>query len=280
MSVWSPPRPERARVPRGIAHARASLSWPPGEELDQVEEREGLADHTSRGPTPSTPELLTHRGGLVVLPAPKSSASRARADGRGAAHRAPRRAPPAPPGGSSGSPSAGVGHVEDRLERSERPRIGAGPRKRRPARGTVLDRPSLTRSAATTETPATRSSATATLSSDLGLLRHPLEPSLRLLEVGQHQFGLDDLDVALGSTVASTCTTLESSKQRTTCRIASVSRMFARNLLPRPSPLRAANETGDVEDFRLVYTGRSPRRRPAVEPLIGRRTWRHSARPC
>ena len=42
-----------------------------------------------------------------------------------------------------------------------------------------------------------------------------------------------------GSTLPATCTTLSSSKQRTTCAIASVSRMLARNWLPRPSPFDA-----------------------------------------
>ena len=42
-----------------------------------------------------------------------------------------------------------------------------------------------------------------------------------------------------GFTLPSTCVTLSSSKQRSTCRIASVSRMLARNLLPNPSPLLA-----------------------------------------
>ena len=42
-----------------------------------------------------------------------------------------------------------------------------------------------------------------------------------------------------GSTEPSTCTTFESSKQRTTCTIASTSLMWERNLFPRPSPLLA-----------------------------------------
>ena len=42
-----------------------------------------------------------------------------------------------------------------------------------------------------------------------------------------------------GSTRPETCTTSGSSKQRTTCAIASTSRMCARNLLPRPSPCEA-----------------------------------------
>ena len=42
-----------------------------------------------------------------------------------------------------------------------------------------------------------------------------------------------------GSTLPETCTTLSSAKQRTTCTMASVSRMLARNWLPRPSPFEA-----------------------------------------
>ena len=42
-----------------------------------------------------------------------------------------------------------------------------------------------------------------------------------------------------GSTRPSTCTILSSSKQRNTCKIASVSRILAKNLLPNPSPLLA-----------------------------------------
>ena len=44
---------------------------------------------------------------------------------------------------------------------------------------------------------------------------------------------------ASGSTLPATCTTLGSSKQRTTLTMASVSRMLARNWLPSPSPLEA-----------------------------------------
>ena len=44
---------------------------------------------------------------------------------------------------------------------------------------------------------------------------------------------------ASGSSCPATCTTSASSKQRTTWRIASVSRMWARNWLPSPSPLEA-----------------------------------------
>ena len=42
-----------------------------------------------------------------------------------------------------------------------------------------------------------------------------------------------------GSMRLATCTTLSSRKQRTTCAMASVSRMLARNWLPRPSPFEA-----------------------------------------
>ena len=41
---------------------------------------------------------------------------------------------------------------------------------------------------------------------------------------------------SLGETLPSTCTTFSSLKARMTWQIASDSRMFARNLLPRPSP--------------------------------------------
>ena len=42
-----------------------------------------------------------------------------------------------------------------------------------------------------------------------------------------------------GSTLPSTCVILSSSKHLSTCSMASVSRMLARNLFPRPSPLDA-----------------------------------------
>jgi hypothetical protein len=42
-----------------------------------------------------------------------------------------------------------------------------------------------------------------------------------------------------GSTLPSTWMTSSSSKQRTTCTTASHSRMFARNLFPRPAPSAA-----------------------------------------
>ena len=52
-----------------------------------------------------------------------------------------------------------------------------------------------------------------------------------------------------GSTRASTWTTSSSWKARTTWQMASVSRMAARNLLPRPSPCRrATHEARDVDE--------------------------------
>ena len=42
-----------------------------------------------------------------------------------------------------------------------------------------------------------------------------------------------------GSTLPATCTIFSSSKHLTTCPIASVSRMLAKNLLPKPSPFDA-----------------------------------------
>ena len=60
------------------------------------------------------------------------------------------------------------------------------------------------------------------------------------LEVGQRQLGVDHLDVgAADRSCPATCTMSSLTKQRTTCAMASVSRMCARNLLPRPSPFEA-----------------------------------------
>ena len=54
---------------------------------------------------------------------------------------------------------------------------------------------------------------------------------------------------SLGETLPSTWTTFSSLKARMTWQIASDSRMFARNLLPRPSPSRgAAHDARDVDE--------------------------------
>ena len=59
-------------------------------------------------------------------------------------------------------------------------------------------------------------------------------------EVGERELGVDRLDVRRPDRPCpTTWTTFGSSKQRTTCAIASVSRMLARNWLPRPSPFDA-----------------------------------------
>ena len=58
--------------------------------------------------------------------------------------------------------------------------------------------------------------------------------------VGEDELEVDDVDVAQqGLMLPSTWVTFGSSKQRTTWMMASVVRMFERNLLPRPSPLDA-----------------------------------------
>ena len=77
---------------------------------------------------------------------------------------------------------------------------------------------------------------------------------------------------ASGSTRPSGCTTLGSSWARTTCTSASVSRMLARNWLPRPSPtVRAGDQPGDVvEGDRVGHDlGRLDRRGHLVEALVG-----------
>lgn len=53
---------------------------------------------------------------------------------------------------------------------------------------------------------------------------------------------------SLGETLPSTWTTFSSLKARMTWQIASDSRMFARNLLPRPSPRSAADDARDVDE--------------------------------
>ena len=59
----------------------------------------------------------------------------------------------------------------------------------------------------------------------------------------------------IGSMEPSTWVMFESSKQRTTSAMASVSRMWLRNLLPRPSPLEApAHDSGNCF-FRFVHVG-------------------------
>ena len=74
----------------------------------------------------------------------------------------------------------------------------------------------------------------------LGRLGVAIDGFLDRLQVGQAQLGVDDLDVARwDSRLPDTWTMSASSKQRTTCAIASVSRMCDRNLLPRPSPCDA-----------------------------------------
>ena len=88
----------------------------------------------------------------------------------------------------------------------------------------------------------------------------------------------------IGSTLPATWMTFSSSKQRTTLTIASVSRMCARNWLPRPSPLRrAGDQPGDVDelddrrDDALGLDDRRQRRQPRDRAARRRR---RSARSC
>ena len=79
---------------------------------------------------------------------------------------------------------------------------------------------------------------------------------------------------AIGSMRFSTWVTSSSSKQRTTCAIASTSRILARNWLPSPSPLRgAAHQAGDVDEGepRRHDLDRLGELRQRVEPRIRHR---------
>ena len=60
---------------------------------------------------------------------------------------------------------------------------------------------------------------------------------------------------AIGSTLPATWMTFSSSKQRTTLTMASVSRMWRENWLPRPSPLLApGHQAGDVDNSTMAGT--------------------------
>ena len=85
-------------------------------------------------------------------------------------------------------------------------------------------------------------------------LRHPVEPALGLLEVGVDSSVSIVSMSASGSTRPSGCTTLSSSCARTTWTIASVSRMLARNWLPRPSP-RWAPATSPAMSWKAIVSG-------------------------
>ena len=79
---------------------------------------------------------------------------------------------------------------------------------------------------------------------------------------------------ARGSTRPSGWTTFSSPCARTTCTIASVSRMFARNLLPSPSPSDAPLTSPAMSWKAIVSwtTSRRPqRRRDPLQPLVGDR---------
>jgi len=82
---------------------------------------------------------------------------------------------------------------------------------------------------------------------------------------------------AIGSMRPATCTMSSLTKQRTTWAMASVSRMCARNLLPRPSPLRRPRtRPGDVHELDggrddLLGPGDFPRAWRAAGPAQARR---------
>ena len=79
---------------------------------------------------------------------------------------------------------------------------------------------------------------------------------------------------AIGSMRFSTWVTSSSSKQRTTCAMASTSRILARNWLPSPSPLRrAAHQAGDVHEGqpRRHDLDRLGELRQLIEARIGHR---------
>ena len=74
-----------------------------------------------------------------------------------------------------------------------------------------------------------------------------------------------------GSTLPATCTTSSSSKQRTTCRIASTSRIAPRNWLPRPSPGEAPRARPAMSTNSRGREIAAAPRSQAFEPRIGHR---------
>ena len=115
------------------------------------------------------------------------------------------------------------------------------------------------------------------------------QPVLDRLQVGQDQLGVDRFDVARRVDRASTWITSSSWNTRTTWQMASVSRMEARNWLPRPSPCNAPGRARRCRR-RSPSPGQPARRRrgPPEAPAGGRarprrprwaRWWRRGSWP-
>ena len=95
-------------------------------------------------------------------------------------------------------------------------------------------------------------SAFASLSPPCALLASGVGAPLQAVEIGEHQLGLDRLDVADRIDRALDMGAPSPSKQRTTWTMASTSRIWPRNWLPSPSPLLAPRtRPGDVDEFEL-----------------------------
>ena len=108
----------------------------------------------------------------------------------------------------------------------------------------------------------------------LGLLLERVDAPLQAVEIGEHQLGLDGLDVGDRIDAVLDMGDVGSSKQRTTCAMASTSRMLAEELVAEPLALGgAAHQAGDVDEGqpRRDDLGRLRERRELVEPRIGHR---------
>ena len=172
---------------------------------------------------------------------------------------------------------ADVGDVEHGL-RGEQAAAAAAAPSRRALEPDRARRACASSSAVSHALEQRRPASCASLSPGARRLADAVLGASRPTQVGERELGVDHLDVADRIDLAcSTWITLASSKQRTTLAIASVSRMLARNLLPRPSPFEApatspamsTNSTiAGMHLLRLVDrgelapgAGRAPRRR-------------------
>ena len=276
MSVWISPAACQAVRPSAQVPGLRGLGLAGGEERDQLQQLEGAADDALQAGLADA-EVRAHRRGVLVVelgqlglqaaetataPAPWAAACSAIAGGTSSS-----------PSSTLATNSTGLAVSGERLRSASGASAGTGTRARRPAGLQRVDHRAQ---------PA--SSAIAALSPPRACAHDALVAALGLLEVGVDQLGLDRLDVARRVDAPSGWTTAASLWARTTWTIASVSRMLARNWLPRPSPSCAPrDEAGDVvegdrvrDDLRGADVAAT-----CVEPLVAhrarRRRWARSS---
>ena len=272
MSVCTEPAaPPRRGAARDRVGARL-LALARGEERDQVEQRERLADH-GREARLGHAELLAHRVRLVVVQLrqlrvePGAHRRRPGAARLGVLHELGRRLE-----------RLALGHVRHVEHRLRGERLEAHVRPGSVRRAAARCAPPAPRAAPRPRRVSQRSSATATLSSDFACLDTRSSRRSACSRSANSSSVSTASTSASGSTRPSGCTTCASSWARTTWTIASVSRMFAEELVAEPlAAVRAAHEAGDVVELdRLVHHRRGAHGRGhLIEPLVRHRHDRH-----